>query len=207
MRSDRPQHREGVRLRRAGSLKLSVRLGVILALAAISIVIVEGNASVAVAEQLPMTHVCVVYEPNPCKTSEYYNQWEARGGNYRDVWPSVLEDDPCNLGYLHLFKECDWTGEPFQNHKWKLGMVELLAPEPVNVLGVAAVTGEHDGEENIGEEIVGTTIRSIACKEKENCMTQYSWVQTSVLGNYKNDHAALLEGYYDKWSGPCLTDS
>jgi hypothetical protein len=165
---------------------------VILAFAVLMVVCVQG---VAVAEQLPMTHKCMVYEPNYCATSEYYDQWEERGGNYLNYFDHVLEDDPCDLGYYHLAKECDWTGEPFQDHKWMLGVVELLASEPVNRLGVAAVTPGHNGEENDGKEIIGTTVRSIACREGENCMTQYSWVQTTVLTKYTNDHAALEEGY------------
>jgi hypothetical protein len=68
------------------------------------------------------------------QTSQYYDQWEPPGGNYRDFLIPVMEDDPCDLSYYHLASECDWTGEPFQNHKWMLGVVELTGSEAVNIL-------------------------------------------------------------------------
>lgn len=193
MRSDRPHQRHEAWPRRTVILKLGIRLGVILALAVISVVVSQRDVGIAKAEQLPMKDECMVYEPNYCKEYEYYDQWEAAGGNTFTFKIPVMYDDPCDIeAYDGLGRECDWTGEIFQNHEWTLGVVELTGSNAVNTLKLAAVTGQNNGEK------IGTTVAAIGCAYEENCYTHGSWLQSSVLGSYKNDHEAIAEGYWAK---------
>jgi hypothetical protein len=161
-----------------------------LAFAVISALGIQSAAGVARAEELHVSHECTY--SNFCYEYRYYDWWDAPGGNMYTFNDPVTYDDICNYPDYHTEpRECDWTGEPYQNHKWTLAVDQLLSSEPVNTLKILAITTNQ----------VKGTVMALGCEEKteapeeENCYTQYSWLQSTIMQDFENDHAAIGEGY------------
>lgn len=155
----------------------------LMVIATVSVVILASGATISSAEELHLSHNCTY--SILCYEYEYYDWWEVNAANGYDIYGKVAYDDPCDRNIYGLPFECSWTGPPYQGHNWELGAVELMSSEPVHELAIAVVKGSTDL----------LKVSAIGCKVGRNCFGQYSSLQTSTPGGYKEDHIAVAQGY------------
>jgi hypothetical protein len=151
------------------------------------VVVALAATQSADAEQLKVSHNCKYSEY--CYLYEYYDWWEVSAANAWQPAIKISYDDPCDSNAYDAPHECDWTGKPFQNHTWTLGVDQLMASEPIEALGIAVVAGQK-----ILKKVV-----AFGCKLYHNCIDQYSWLQTS-LSEKESDHIAIAQQFAD----PCI---
>lgn len=173
------------------------------------ILLCAQNISVARASELGLSHSCKqsIY----CSDYYHYDWWEAGTANEDSTNGlfAVGYDDPCNEGtkaykktmFQNLPAECNYTGKPFQYHHWTLGVVQLMPIKygesgeresgPVSRLTIGVFTGVK-GTASQHE----VTVAGLACKAWENCVTEWSSLQTSAPGGYENNHIAVDTGYF-----------
>lgn len=161
---------------------------------------------VATASENKLLHNC----PQSIYCGEYYHYdwWEVEAADGFTRLSHIGYSDPCEdkkIDYA-LPQECNYTGKPFQYHNWTLGVVQLMPDHygekseqkagPVASLAIGIFRGVQ-GKQSQHE----LSVTGFACKEYENCISEYSFVQTSAPGYYTDNQIAIDMGYYNECEG------